>query len=131
MVAFSGLLLSGCSKNSTYEPPEPISGYIYFYNTTEYYSITITRVDQRRGTDQEHRTYNNTIVNPNQRRQIENLIDGNYMFEGGDDVMVTFESTYQESPGHPLFHGTVTLTVNGNQHVRVKGQDGQYDISGQ
>jgi hypothetical protein len=125
------LMIFGCSKNTPYEPPPPISGYIYFYNTTQYYSIAITRIDQRRGSTQEYQTYNNLVIRPNQRNQIENLIDGTYVFEGGDDVMVTFESTYQTNPGNPLFRGYVTLTVNGNQYVRVKGQDGEYDISGQ
>ena len=124
-------MILGCTKNTPYEPPPPINGYIYFYNTTRYYTIAITKVDQRRGSTRECQTYNNLTVRPNQHQQIQNLIDGTYTFEGGDDVMVSFESTYQTNPGNPLFRGNVTLTVNGNQIVRVKGQDGEYDISGQ
>jgi len=72
------------------------------------------------------------LVSPNHSRRLPNLIDGGEWFCGGDYVTVDFESTARDpiNPGEPLFDGSVTFTVNGSQHVTIKGDDGSYEIGG-
>jgi hypothetical protein len=128
------ILIAGCSKDKPAEPEYYISGYITLYNTAldgyTGYAIYITDVMQRRGDIERSRSYNSLIIYPGGRRTIENIIDGGTLFPGGDDVTVRFESAYQPTPGNPFFEGSVTLTVNGTQNIRIKGHDGTYDISG-
>ena len=128
---FALSLLSGCSKKAPDEPENFISGYIIFKNSTQYYSIYITHLVQRRSGETES-TSANILVPVGYSRRLNNLIDGGQIFPGGDDVTITFESLarHPQEPENPLFRRTVTLTVNGTQNIQVKGQQGEYDIQG-
>ena len=135
LLAFSLIIilgvLSSCSKEGPVEPENFISGYIVFKNSTQYYSITITHITQRRGSETE--SSNAELLVPiGYSRRLNNLIDGGQIFPGGDDVMLTFESVarHPQEPENPLFERTLTLTVNGTQNIQVKGQQGEYEIQG-
>lgn len=123
--------LSSCSKKGPAEPENYISGYIVFKNSTQYYSISITHIIQRRG-DVTESNSTNLLVPIGYSRRLDNLIDGGQIFPGGDDVTITFESLarHPQEPENPYFERTLTLTVNGTQNIQVKGQQGEYDIQG-
>jgi hypothetical protein len=132
LVLIIGLsLISSCSKKAPDEPENFISGYIVFKNSTQYYSITITQIVQRRSSESVTDA-TNLLVPIGYSRRLNNLIDGGQIFPGGDDVTITFESLarHPQEPENPLFERTLTLTVNGTQNIRVKGQQGEYDIQG-
>jgi hypothetical protein len=128
------LMMPGCSKKSPTEPENMISGRIRFINTSSY-TIILNYMIQSRGAQSESATLNRRVEGNSGtagRVELRNLLDGGFIFPGGDNVFVEFESAAinPDNPGQPLFTRTVTLTVNGTQNVQVKGQGGEYEIGG-
>ncbi|MCP4580077.1 MAG: hypothetical protein GY839_00555 [candidate division Zixibacteria bacterium] len=128
------LMISSCSKDTSNEPENLISGRIRFTNTS-YYSIVLNYMTQTRGSQSETRNLGSTVAGgsgPAGRFDLTNIFDGGFIFPGGDQVLVEFQSIApsNDNPNIPLFRRTVILTVNGTQNVQVKGQNGDYDIGG-
>jgi len=122
-------LLLACGKKST-EPEVFSSGKITFINTS-YYTITLTGMIQSRPGNTATNDLNRQMP-PYLRLDISNLLDGGFIFPGGDHVSISFESLARrpDDPNLPLFARTVVLTVNGPQNVRIKGQSGEFEIGG-
>jgi len=118
-----------CGKKST-EPKVFYSGKITFINSS-YYTITLTRMIQSRPGNSSTDNLNRQLP-PYSRLDINNLLDGGLIFPGGDNVSIYFESLARrpDDPNLPLFSSVVALTVNGTQNVRIKGQNGEYEIGG-
>ncbi len=131
LVFIVALLSLSCSEDKPSAPDYLQSGVITFQNSLQYQSIYITYIIQQRGATRESRMVN-YLVPAHGRRSIENFLDGGYDFPGGDDVSITFESAarHPAEPENPYFERTVVLTVNGTQNIRVKGEEGEYDIRG-
>jgi hypothetical protein len=128
------LIMPGCSKKTITEPENLISGRIMFTNTSSY-SIILNYMIQSRGVQRETRNLGYRVEGhsgPAGRVELSNLIDGGYIFPGGDNVFVEFQSVAvaPDNPDEPLFRRTVTMTVDGTQNVEVKGQSGEYVIGG-
>lgn len=121
--------LLACGQKST-ESEVLHSGKITFYNSS-YYTIILTTMIQSRSGDGATGDINRQMP-PYFRLDIHNLIDGGYIFPGGDNVSINFESLARQpdNPDRPLFERVVVLTVNGPQNVRIKGQNGEYEIGG-
>lgn len=122
-------ILTACGKKST-EPEVFTSGKITFLNSS-YYTIALTGMIQSRPGNTATDDLNRQMP-PYFRLDINNLLDGGFIFPGGDNVSINFESLARQpdDPNLPLFARTVVLTVNGSQNVRIKGQSGEYEIGG-
>lgn len=121
--------LLACGQKST--GPEVLhSGKITFYNSS-YYTIILTTMIQSRPGDNATDELNRQMP-PYFRLDINNLLDGGVVFPGGDNVSINFESLARrpDNPDRPLFERVVILTVNGPQNIRIKGQNGEYEIGG-
>jgi hypothetical protein len=122
-------LIYACGDKST-EPEVLSSGKITF-NNSSYYTVILTTMIQSRPGNTATGNLNRQMP-PNFRLDINNLLDGGFIFPGGDNVTIHFESLARQpdNPDLPLFTRVVALTVNGLQNVRIKGQNGEYDIGG-
>jgi len=121
--------LLACGQKST-EPETLSSGKITFINSS-YYTIILTTMIQSRPGDNATDELNRQMP-PYFRVEINNLLDGGVIFPGGDNISINFESLARQpdNPDRPLFERVVVLTVNGPQNVRIKGQNGEYEIGG-
>jgi hypothetical protein len=130
LAACFGLALVGCSKDSSVEPKGFSQGLVTFVNRTAY-TVELGSMSQNRHGDSET-TNLHRLVYTSGRINLPNLIDGGVIFSGGDEVALYFQSvaTLPYEPETPLFSHTVSLTVNGTQVITIKGENGNYDISG-
>ena len=120
-------VLTGCSK----EPTEPKhfynDGNVAFINSG-YYTIVVEQLSQSRDGESESLTLNRTVAR-NGRIDLPNLIDGGEVFEGGDRVSLEYKSQAYDPSGNPYFIRSLSFLVNGSTVVRIKGQNGDYDIN--
>lgn len=130
MAVFIGLVLAGCSRDSAVKPAGFSQGLVTFSNRTAY-TVELGSMSQNRDGNIEH-TNLHQIVYVSGRINLPNLIDGGAIFLGGDEVSFYFRSiaTLPYEPETPVFSHTVSLTVDGTQVITIKGEHGEYDISG-
>jgi len=124
------IVMTGCSRDSAVQPETFAQGLVTFINRTAY-SVELGSMSQNRAGLTET-TNLHQLVYPSGRINLPNLIDGGVVFSGGDDVAFYFRSvaTLPYEPETPLFSHTVSLTVDGTQVITIKGNHGDYDISG-
>ena len=130
ITAILGLAAVSCSHDSAVKPQGFTQGLVTFSNRTAY-TVKLGSFSQNRGGNVEH-TNLNQIVYVSGRVNLPNLIDGGVIFLGGDEVSFYFRSiaTLPYDPETPIFSHTVSLTVDGTQVITIKGEHGEYDISG-
>ena len=120
--------LSGCSKESPNSYKNYNRGTLTFYNKSGS-AVVINSISQHRTGDYETKEITR-IVHNETRFQLPNLIDGGVVFDGGDRINLRYSSKAVDQNGTPLFIKTISFIVNGTAVIRIKGQDGSYDING-
>jgi hypothetical protein len=120
-------ILSGCSQESPDSPKFYNKGELTFINSCPY-TVVLSRIVQTRrdftdSDEPDRRIY------PGARYRIPNIIDGGYLFDGGDRVHLKYRSLQVDHSGSPLFTHYLEFLVNGMTIIRVKGQGGEYVIS--
>lgn len=121
-------VLTGCSKEPT-EPKHFYNDGIVAFINTGYYAVVLEQLSQSRDGESESLILNRTIAR-NVRIDLPNLIDGGEVFKGGDRVSLNYRSQAYDHSGNPYFIRSLSFLVNGSTVVRIKGQNGDYDISG-
>ena len=120
-------VLTGCSKEPTKPKHFYNDGIVAFVNSG-YYAVVLEQLSQSRDGESESLILNRTIAR-NVRIDLPNLIDGGEVFKGGDRVSLNYRSQAYDHSGNPYFIRSLSFLVNGSTVVRIKGQNGDYDIS--
>jgi len=120
--------LAGCSKDSSTGPNVFNSGAVSFLNSGTY-TVILEQLRHNRGVESMSENLDRTITTGG-RYQLPNLLDGGIVFQGGDRVSLVYRSRAVDHSGNPLFEKSLSFLVNGSTVVTVKGQEGEYDISG-
>ena len=122
------VVVIACSEKSANPPGNYNNGKISFVNGGNY-AITLGKMTQKRGSESMTITLNRTLGTGGDML-LPNIIDGGYIFHGGDRVTVKYTSSRHNGYGAPLFTNSVFIRVNGQAIVRIKGDSGEYDIGG-